>query len=146
MNCCEKCGTEIAENRKYCESCSEKNNAERGKRWVKEHPEQKRLNARNYIYRHLEENRKRLHDWRTRNPEKVKLQRKRAKIALKLRRIKSKREREGRYDKIKIKVECKRCSHEWKTKAKRPQCLCGWSFPRDYYNVLLDRLPTKACK
>jgi hypothetical protein len=88
---CKRCGNFIDNSRKkYCLDCAiivdkekgrirqkryrERHNNQRVKQWVKEHPEQRKLHARNYIRRHPEEHKARLYKWRKENPEKRKQQ------------------------------------------------------------------------
>lgn len=91
---------------KYCPSCAiladkekargrsrryrERHGNENVKKWVKEHPEEKKLISRNYIHRHKEEQKARLKAWRAKNPDKWREQNKRAKSRLKIRKRKRK--------------------------------------------------------
>lgn len=160
---CKHCGTIIeGTNRKYCAICSpivdkiknrkrseryrRKHGSENVKQWVKEHIEQRRLIARNHYHRHPDKHKQNLINWRKKNPDKVKEQNKRARKNTKRREMKNLYMIEGKHKPLKIKVTCSKCLHQWATRAKRPQCVCGYSFPMAHYEHLIDNLPTKPCK
>jgi len=114
-------------------------------KWRTEHPEERRLASRNWSYRHPEQHKNGLNSWRKRHPEKVKLQNKRAKKRQRLR-MNKRLNSIGKYPKMKWEITCPKCNHVLKTSAKRPQCSCGYSFPRDYMEKFIDGLPTNPCK
>jgi hypothetical protein len=161
-NYCVKCGAIIKKPRKkYCPNCAvvvdkegnrirgkryrEKNGNEKVKKWVKEHSEEHRLYSRNWAQIHKEERRLALQNWRKQNPAKVKMQNRRAKKKIrhnKLRTLSS----NGIYKKFKWTIVCPKCNLHFKTTAKRPQCSCGYSFPRRFMERFIDTFPTKPCK
>lgn len=162
---CKHCGKIIdGRNKKYCSDCSpiaekegnrrrseryrEKHREELrliAKKWRDDHPEEKRLHSRNYIHRHPDLLKQKLMEWRKNNPDKVKAQNKRAKKKVRHKRLRV-LNTNGRYPKFKWPVACPKCNHHFKTSAKRPQCNCGYSFPRDFMEKLIDNAPTKPCK
>jgi hypothetical protein len=75
----------------------------------------------------------------------VSLQNKRAKRNIRRRKERNLREK-GIYTEIKWSIECPECKREFKTSAKRPQCNCGYVFPRDYMKKFIDKLKTTPCK
>ena len=115
------------------------------RKWCRAHPEQRRLISRNYVYRHQEKHKQRLQSWRKRNPDKVSLQNKRARINISRRRDRNLREK-GIYKEIRWPIVCPECKREFTTSAKRPQCNCGHVFPRDFMEKLIDNAPTTPCK
>lgn len=160
---CKKCGVLLSNNRRiYCPACAIKIGKEKSrecskryrvkhgnkkvKLWRKEHPEESKLIARNWCYRHRHQCSETLKRWRRRNPEKLKAQNKRAKKNLRLRE-KKRLYRSGVYLKQKWKLTCPRCSRVFYTKAKRPTChKCNYTFPRRYMERFIDRLKTSICK
>jgi hypothetical protein len=115
------------------------------RRWRRKHRVESRLIQRNYAYRHPEKCNQSLKDWRKKNPDKVSLQNKRAKRNIRRREVRNLREK-GIYIEIKWSIKCPECKQEFKTSAKRPQCNCGYIFPRDYMEKFIDKLKTTPCK
>ena len=115
------------------------------KQWALDHPEQKKLIARNWAYRNKGKRRLMLKEWRKKNPGKLKAQNKRARKNHK-RRLEKNLYLKGKYKKVKITIVCPKCEHKWRTNAKRPQCICGYGFPRDYMQKIEDHARTQPCK
>lgn len=115
------------------------------KKWCRAHPEQRRLISRNYVYNHPEEHRQHLNSWRRRNPDKVSLQNKRAKVNFRRRKGRT-LHGNGIYAKIKWPVVCPKCSREFETSAKRPRCTCGYPFTRRFMEKFIDNAQTTPCK
>ena len=158
---CYKCGKILESKQNYCPDCKiiadkeanrrrsatyrekhrkEVNDAQ--KKWCEEHPEQRRLISRNYFHRHPVEHKQRLKDWRKKNPEKVKLQNQRAKKNQK-RKLLKRLYSQGIRRTIRYKLTCPKCTYVWKSHAKRPQCVCGYSFPRNYFQTELFKSKKK---
>jgi len=113
-------------------------------RWCKEHPEEKKLIARNWVYHHPEQHKASVKSWRRRNPDKVKAQNLRARKIQRTKKTK-KLYLQGVYTEIKWKITCPKCNRTFKTKAKRPSCQCGYMFPRKYMQIFIDNTKTTPC-
>jgi RNA polymerase-binding transcription factor DksA len=99
---CNRCGKSMEDlpRKKYCLVCKpivekelarirsqrfrDRHGSENVLRWNREHPEQRRLIARNWMYRNAEKHKENLMRWRKKNPDKVRLQNQRAKKKRKL--------------------------------------------------------------
>jgi len=159
---CKRCGN-LTDRPKYCSECAPVVDHEKGLirsqryrdrhkeelrlsalKWREEHPEERRLHARNWLHLHPEKHKQSLQNWRKNNPDKVKAQNKRAKKKFRHKRLRL-LSIHGKYPKFKWPVTCPKCERHFKTTAKRPQCSCGYSFPRRFIEKLIDNAPTKPC-